>query len=526
MNTQYMTLGEYISWMFNSKSEAAYICMIITGVLLLNALGQMMSGFRRCAPRQLLHSVLTAVGVIVAFFVTEALIKEMHVFFEDSSIEELLRTIEEYVPQLDISGDIRDLLAGLDPRLEEMLLTLPVATLIAPIVFVVLNILINIVLRIVFWIVSKLVPKMPGLTSRICGMAIGFAEGLLITAIMYLPFVAVTDVMGEIVAVVDSDSDTGSELTDLYNDSVGPLGSSPVFQLTKAVGGEAMLAEFATVDLGDGEIDMRSEVKTTAVILSDFISLKSTQWNSLSEDDKDVLNHLISTIDSSDFYSEIFSGVFKTMAELIDNPAKDEGELLAALVDDMLYVFSISEKSTVGEDLNTFKELYFILSDEGVLMAFDSGSSSDDMLDILTRTDSETNATVISRLIEVVKSNPRTSPLLTTLTKLSVSIMAESMGLDENAEQLYEDIKTGVNEIIAISPDDYSTPEEYTEAVADSIEATLTEQGIELDRSVIDEMAGVASDICRENDLEELTDEQISDILLKYYDGVIALPTP
>lgn len=148
------------------------------------------------------------------------------------------------------------------------------------------------------------------------------------------------------------------------------------------------------------------------------------------------------------------------------------------------------------------------------------------MLSILTRIDPETETTVISKLIEVVKSNQRTSPLLTTLTKLSVTIMAESMGLGEDAEELYEDIKTGVNDILAIDPESYSDPAEYEAAVGDSIETTLAEQGIELEREVIDEMASAAADICRENDIEELTDEQISDILLKYYDGVIALPTP
>ena len=521
-----MNIQEFFNWMFSAKSEAAYLAMTLTGLLIFAAVVEMMNGFRRCAPRQLLHAILSFVSVVIAFITTEALIMEMHAFFESSSLIELLDAVEKYIPGLKIGDDVHTLLAGMDPRLEEMLLTLPAATIIAPIVFAVLYALANLILKIVFWIVSKLIPAMPGITSRVIGMMIGLAEGLLITAILYLPLVAATEAIDNTVTVIDDSSEAGEDLHALYNDYFGPINDSPVFNLTRAIGGEWMMNEFCTVDLGDGEMDMRDELTTTAVIIGDLISLKDADWDSINEEDKSTINHLISTIDSSGYYSEIFSGIFRSMSELIDNPAAEEGDLLAALVDDMLVILSTSEKDTVGEDLGTFKDLYFILSDEGVLEAFDNGSDSQNMLSILTRIDPETETTVISKLIEVVKSNQRTSPLLTTLTKLSVTIMAESMGLGEDAEELYEDIKTGVNDILAIDPESYSDPAEYEAAVGDSIETTLAEQGIELEREVIDEMASAAAEICRENDIEELTDEQISDILLKYYDGVIALPTP
>ncbi len=521
-----MTIQEFINWMFSTKNEAAYIAMLLTGLLVIAALGEMFNGFRRCAPRQILHAVLSVVSVLIAFIATEALIKEIHVFFESSSLSELMLSIEEYIPTLSAGEDIHALLAGIDPRLEEMLLTLPAATVLAPILFAILYAVINLVLKVVFWIVSKFIPAMPSITSRTVGMIVGFAEGLLITAILYLPFVAVTEAVEDAVTVIDDSSEAGAELHALYNDNFGPINSSPVFNLTRAIGGQAMMNEFCNVDMGDGEIDMREELTATAMIIGDIISLKETSWNSLNDADKTAISHLISVIEGSDYYSEIFSGIFRSMSSLIDNPAADEGDLLAALVDDMINILSASEKSTVGEDLTTFKNLYFILSDEGALQAFDNGQGSQDMIDILTRVDPETETTVISKLIDVVKSNPRTSPLLTTLTKLSVTIMAESMGLGEDAEQLYDDIKTGVNSILEIDPDSYTDPEEYTAAVGDSIETALVEQGIELDREIIDEMATKAAEICRENDIEELTDEQISDILLKYYDGVLVIPTP
>ena len=521
-----MTVNEYFSWMFSAKTEAAYICMTLTGLLIIAAIGEMFNGFRRSAPRQLLHAIISLISVMVAFIATEMLIVKMHAFFESYTIDDVLILTEKYIPVIRVGEDVHSILSGLDPRLEELLLTLPIATMIAPVVFAVLYAIANLVFKIVFWIFSKFVPKMPSLPTRVLGMIIGLAEGLLITAILYLPFVAIVDTMEDAVTVIDDSTEAGAELHELYDNSFGPLKETPVFELTRSIGGQWMLDQFATVDMGEGEMDMRDEFKTAAAIIGDIISMKDVSWNDLDDEDKDTISHLISTIDSSSYFSEIFSGIFKSMSTMIDNPAEEEGDLLAALVDDMLYVLSISDKDTVGEDLTTFRDLYFILSDEGVLLAFDGGMGSDDMVDILTRVDQNTGTTVISRLIDVVKANERTAPLLTTLTKLSVSIMAESMGLDEEAEQLYDDIKTGINGILAIEPEDYSDSEEYTAAVGDSIEATLADKGIELEREIIDEMAKAASDICRENDIQELTDEQISDILLKYYDGVITLPTP
>ena len=161
-------------------------------------------------------------------------------------------------------------------------------------------------------------------------------------------------------------------------------------------------------------------------------------------------------------------------------------------------------------------DVYFILTDNEILILI-SENNIDALKSKLTEASGE--VLLIDTIIDTLQENPRTAPLVTLFTKLSVSIMADSLGLDENAVEMYENIKDDFNDILAIDRESFATDEEYKAEVNTQVSAALESNGILLEDEIVTGM----SDYIAENftDLEEVTDEAVNDAILSYYSAYV-----
>ena len=141
------------------------------------------------------------------------------------------------------------------------------------------------------------------------------------------------------------------------------------------------------------------------------------------------------------------------------------------------------------------------------------------MLAAMTKTDANGVSTA-NRVIRVLRSNERTAPLVTLITKLSVTVMTNGTGVDPEAMGTYESVIEKINSnLVAVNKSDYSTEEEYTEKISEELGALLSECGIEIDSEITYGMAKYYAD--NFSDAEEITDEMASDIIFSYYDAYI-----
>ena len=517
-----MDFIEYVSWMFSAGTVASYIALGVAGFFLLSVLSELLAGLKRGVRRQIAHIIFTAIAFTLSFFVTEYLVTEIHTAFESYTLGEMLSTAG-----VAIDSETEAIIGTLDNNsgsLPELILTPPFATVIAPILFTVFFYIINLVLKIVCFIVTRFIKKPESASARVSGLILGAVEGLLVATLVCVPVVALADLTAGAYEEIADGGELNEEFDELYTDYIAPLKDHPCLALTKVLGGEAIIKSFATVDVGYGDIDMRDEVYSAARIFSDIASLAETDWSKLNEQDKETLTALIGDITSSEFFSEAFVGFFGILGDMFSedgsNPLVQEGDsdLLAAILNDIIAILGTTSKDTIADDLNTFKNMFFILSDGDVLIAFNEGMDSDNMLSILNSQDAEGD-TVVSKLIDTLQANKRTAPLVTTITKLSVTIMAEQMGMGEDAEQIYESVTDGLKDIADIDRDSYASEQEYKAAVKESINDTLLDAGIELDDKVVGDMADYAAD--NYGELEQLTEEEINDILLQYYNSIM-----
>ena len=287
----------------------------------------------------------------------------------------------------------------------------------------------------------------------------------------------------------------------------------------KKKGGEIIMNHFATVYFDGEPHDLRTELASGVKVYSDVMPLMGINIKDLSGSEKNAIESLIATVDGSDYISTILSGLLRGLAY-----SADEGLLpitaeppFDKLIDPFLKVFETSNKNNIGSDLNTMKDVIFILSDEGVFVAIDSGNSTA-LSNVFTKED-ENGKTVIRKVIDILTVNNHTKPLVATLTEISVAMLSESMGLDGETAQLYDNVKAGVKETLTIKSTDYATDEEYVEALSTSLNETLVANDINVEPEIVDSMAAYIKDNYK--DLDEISDDEINDVILSYYDSYL-----
>ena len=120
-----------------------------------------------------------------------------------------------------------------------------------------------------------------------------------------------------------------------------------------------------------------------------------------------------------------------------------------------------------------------------------------------------------------LNENERGKPIVHSFTKISLALMHKSMGLDEDATQLYEDVKDDLHAVLNHNRSDFETEEEYKEQVKVDLDKTLEEN----DLHVSDEVKQNMVDYIAENygDHEgDITEDEINDALLSYYNSYAA----
>ena len=156
-----------------------------------------------------------------------------------------------------------------------------------------------------------------------------------------------------------------------------------------------------------------------------------------------------------------------------------------------------------------------------MLAAFDAELGAElDVKDLLIAEDDEGD-TVIDNVISELNDNPRTVPIVTSLTKFSLQLMLDSFPAEEtlpedvDIEVVYDSVKDGVNSLLP----DVNNPDlshtEKVENVAASLDETLKDNNIALDEEIVDYIAEEI--ITQFAGKDELTDEDINNALLAFY---------
>lgn len=511
-----------------TATSFGYTDIAILAVFLISILWGAFRGARRGASRQILHSLFTAGAAILAFFICVSASSQLFAEVGKMTTGDVLDLLEKNNLLTGLSEGIRGTVASFESETLASLFALPLMTILMPVIFLLLFLLINLVFKIIYLIVSLIagLSRRGGFFKRTLGLLVGIAEGAAVAIIITLPVFGVSATFADATEAVRGE-ESAAGFVELSDASFVAISKSPFANVVEMAGGEFVMQKLSTVTINGEEIDLRVALGDAVRLYAIGAPLVEANWTALNSTDKATINKLVDTIDSSPYIEELIAGILRGTATAVDSgyiPIEAEAPY-DKLTGELLRIFKGSTADNVTTDIRTVVKVLYILSDDGVLTAVQSDSS--ELTDALTSID-DSGETTVKRLIAAMRENDRTAGLVSTLTELSLAMLSESLGLSDDATEIYTNVKEGIGDVLAIDRNEFESSEEYIEAVSNELDAKLQENDILLDKAIVDEMAKNIHD--KELDLGDITEETLDEVILSYYDaylaGQIELPTP
>lgn len=496
---------------------------IILGVIAVLGIIGAFKGLRRGISRQLVRTLTIVASIIISFIIATTTFSELSAYLDGKTMEDIeVLLIEKGILSAEQDSSW---LQNLDVQTLKLILAIPLSLIVMPLIFVICFIVISAVMLIVHWILSAIFgfkKRRNNIVTRLLGMCLGLIQGVAVAGLLFMPVIGLGASLTESVAVLNSESpedETTVQLTQTYNTYLKATVESPAFTILGKCGINALYTKIATVNINDKPSDMTELMPDLTAVIGEASGLKGADFKNLTPENEETIKRMLDTVESSAYLTEVLAGSINTLSHAYTNGAFNLqlGEPFDSIISSAVSIFHTTDSTNVHTDLDTIADVFFILSRDGVLTAFDSGS--DAMLDVLTKRD-ENGETTVNRVVNTINSNERTKPLVTLITKLSITVMSQQAGISEDALQTYDNIKTSLNEdILPINKEDYATEEEYVADVSIALDNTLKENNITLEKEVVDTMAQYVAD--NYSDIDEITDEQANDIILSYYDAYL-----
>ncbi len=517
------------------------VSAVLLAVLAVFVLFGALKGLTRGIQRQVIRTATIIASIVIALIAAKSVSSSVISAFDGM-------TTEEIVSELVASGVITstegfEWITNFDTETFKYIIAIPVALIAVPFIFVGVFMLASLVLYIVHGILCGVLgfrKKELNAPKRLLGLALGAVQGILVTAVVLVPVLGIARVASDSFETLrenENKSESEVEIIELYDENLKSSLDGPVVNVLNIFGGNLMYDILTSAKLDGENIKMSEQVAPVLSVYVEYSSnLADADFTALTEENKAAIKRIIAEIDDSEYFSPLLSGIMRGVSltvaesEIVTEMEEPVKTLFATILD----VFSSSDKTNIGTDLNTFCDLYFLLSDTGILKSLTAGDegaeTQPDILTLLGTKDSE-GKTALARAINILNSNDRTKPIVSTLTKLSIAMLGEAMSpeMQEGMEQVYDGVKDGLTQVVQVKKEDYATEEEYKGAVSDTLENVLidnnilTDSFVEENREEVDEVLSAVTDHIVENygDLDEVGDEQITEIIVEYYDAYI-----
>ncbi|MBO7196581.1 MAG: hypothetical protein J6V80_04550 [Clostridia bacterium] len=513
-----MNLFKYVSLM---KEQDGIIPMIGVGLLaffLLFIILKMLGGMRRGTFRQLVRTGMTLAAAIISFIAATIVSNSIIGSTENIKVENLLATLNMQSPEaVDV---VKDLLGSFDPELFESFILLPATLVIVPFLATGIFLALNVVLKIVRAIIVKIFKFNKAKTNpqRLGGALLSAIQGIIWLVMITLPFTGLLSLVDNAYTNVVKKGGNLGEVKEFYGEYLEPFTDNPAIDFLSGCGGEAMSNGIATVKIKNEKVNIRQEtVDIATVFLSEAPKLKGMDTKNLTKADKKAIDNVIDGLCESTYASNIMVCTLQSVSafmELDMLPMDTEGDFSSFVDGFSEYLKSITI-DTLKEDATTVKDVYYVLSDSGILRMVGQGG---DIFAQLQESQKDGDS-VISRIINILQRNTRSAKLVKAVTKSLIASVSTSVELEDGTtvSVSYDELKKSMNEVLEVKRDDYSSKDAYISALKESIYEEFEDEGIELEDEVLQNIAEHIED--NYSDTDELTDEEFNDIMLNLYES-------
>jgi uncharacterized membrane protein required for colicin V production len=496
---------------------------VFVGIVVLLGIIGALKGFSRGISRQVIRTLTVVVSGIISFI----LVKLSYTKISERLDGKTVADVERFLMSKGILSETQNLglLREFDVDTLEVIFATPMSLIIMPVLFVICFMTVSSAMLIVHGILSALFgfkKHRNNFLTRLLGMGLGLMQGVAVAGLILMPIIGIGSSVSDSVAQINEESpesESAAMLSEKYYSYLAPTVEGPIFTLYEKYGIKVLYTKIATIDIGETPTDMTLLIPDAAKIACELKELKGADFKNLTHENEASIDRIFDTVGDNGYLTEVLAALVNDVSHAYTKGTFniEVGDPFKSVIDSAASIFHTADRTNVNTDIDTVKNVLFILSRDGVLNAFDAGS--DAMLDVLTKRDTS-GETTVNRIVDTINSNERTKPLVTLITKLSVTVMSQKAGISEDALMTYDNIKAGINEnILSINKEDFATEEEYVAEVSLALDNTLKENNITLEKEIVDTMAQYVTD--NYGDIDEITDDEANDIILSYYDAYL-----
>lgn len=486
-------------------------------------------GRQRGFLRQLVRTITIVASVVISIFVTNFAYGYVSSWLTSQTSAGLVSTVEGFGIAL---GDFGTILTNFSTESMNHMLAIPMALIILPLIFVIAFIVINTVLRIVHAIICKifgLAKWRNNFLTRFFGFILGAIQGFAVAIICLVPIIGLSTSVSTAVKDMQAEAPTAqstADVTKTYNTYFKPIAEDTSVVILGQLGGNMLYEKLTKIQINGTEHEMQKEVVgPTLKTYGAITELGNLDWQYLSKENKAAIDTLIEVANESPYMATLIADILDSLSTAYANGtliSENEG-LIKELTNALIGVFVGINEQELVPTLEVIRDVFFTLSDERVLLSLTGDTAL--ISDILAKKD-ESGKTLIVRLTDRLNSSERTAELVNTITRISIEVMADSFETIEGFEitaETYDNVKAGVSEVLNINKENYASEERYVAAISDSLNNTFENNGILLEKDVVDGMAQHVAD--NYSEAENLSDTEINDIILSYYNSYLETGT-
>ncbi len=492
--------------------------IFLGAALLLGAVGAIF-GFIRGISRQTIRFITVVFSAVISFLACLGIYPALLSYFEGMTHEEFIGFLGMF--GVSVEGAYANLLSCFDASMIAYVMSLPLGLIVLPLIFVIVFVIVSALMLILHTVLCgafAFTKKRNNILTRIAGLALGFLQGVVVSAIVLMPAGGIMTTLESSVAAVNEEhpgANNAVALDNFYDSCFEGTEKNPVIMLTKLVSG-FVYTSYCDAEVDGEEIDLRDTVTSVMDMVVVLGDLADADFNRLTEEEQIAFSKLTADIHQDKYLSVITSGFLRFIATAVK-----EGyiivtyeEPVGGFFEEYIRVFSTSTKDNLGGDIITTENLYYLMCDADILLTLQESPGK------VYKKFSEIGAdgtTLFGRMSREFEKNPRMAGLSHKLTELSMSLLLAGRGQDmEKTSEAINDVTETLESVIAIDKESYETEEEYKSAVNESLGTTLEEHGIELTEEQLSELSDhVIEDFVGK---ENITEADLADFMIKYYD--------
>ncbi len=509
------------------------LLVIIAFAALIGAAKGYKSGIARQAIRFGTLVLSIVLGCVITTYGSGALLSLVDAEHMQNAYDYLKEKFPEMVEDL-------EWVTTVDPASVRLLLAVPLGLIVAPIAFVICFIVLYALTKIIHVIICKICgfkKTNNNFLTRMLGMVLGAVQGVVIFAMLMLPILGLGNMLAETASVLAENAEeeeASAEFITIYEENIQPITENQVVQTLGKTGVNFVFKKVTTVYVNETYATVNSIVPDVTRIYFGIDKLDGCDWASLTPEQKESINFVVDVLSSNEYLTALSAETLHALSSAYRGgaiPIKADDERIQQVINEIFIIFDGVQANTVKEDVHTLLDAFYILSDDGVVkQMLEENAQGADVLEALNAQD-ENGVTVIDKVVAKLNENQRTRQLVTLLVKVTVSALAGELkgeqpdDVEIDINQTYNDTKDSLNDVLKIDKESMEKEEYITEA-SNVIDSALREQNIEIEKEIIDKMAeqiyeDQSGKFPTLKEDEELTEEQMNNIILTYYDAYL-----